>query len=140
MVGASGHRHLEVRSAYDCAHDGEWRPRRLEDRALLDVQLDERVDVVARCRGDPGGIEAALAHSRPDLGVHRVDCSYDRREPQKFVAKREPSSSQIATTSSGRRGLPFSFDQRFDRRQSGNDAQGAVEPAAVAHRVDVRSR
>ena len=25
MVGASGHRHLEVRGAYDGAHDGEWR-------------------------------------------------------------------------------------------------------------------
>ena len=43
------------------------------------------------------------------------------RDPQKLVLKREPSSSQIATTSSARRGLPFEL----------SNVSTAVSPAQI---------
>src|SRR6266849_5531124 len=139
MVGLTGHRHLELRRAHDRAYDGEWRSRGLENRALLDVQLDECVDIVARGRGDPRGIETALTHCGGDFGVYGIGCACDRSRPPEV--RREARAFFLADRDDLERAprFPLGFEQRLDGREPSDDAEGAVEPAAVADRIDVGS-
>ena len=99
------------------------RPSSSSTRALLDVQLDEGVDVVAPRLGEPRRVEPDRAIASPIVtpSSSRTSSRCSRRvspviarEPQKLAdGKREPSSSHSETTSSVRRGRPTcSFSAR----------------------------
>src|SRR5437773_12119071 len=61
-----------MRGAHDRPYDAETRALLLEDRALLDVELDEGVDVAADRLSDVRGIETHATHrvgQRDAVGV-----------------------------------------------------------------------
>jgi len=125
-----------VRRPDDRAHDGEWRARRLEHRALLDVQLDECVD-------SSRAAVAILAGSRPRSRIAAATSTStcrlfgDPRVSPEIRREARAFSSQIATTSSGRFGLPLSFSNAWTAVSPATMPSAAVEPAPVANRVDV---
>src|SRR3989442_12116066 len=123
----------------DRAHDRERRAGGFQPRTLLDVQLDERIDIVLCSARQSGRVQAALAPRGPDFGVDRVDRARDRARAPEIRA--EARALFLADCDHFERapGLAPGFEQRLDGSQTGDDAECAVEPAAPPHRVDVRT-
>jgi len=139
VVGLTGDRDLELRRAHDRAYDGERHLCGFQNPTLLDMQLDERVDIVACRARDLRGIEAALAHRRGDLGVRLVDRPDNRPGTPEVCRKAGPLFFTDRDDFERPPRLALVLEERLDGGQPGDDAKCAVEPAAVAHRVDVRS-
>src|SRR3989454_836325 len=148
VIGLPAHRDLEVRGAGDGRDDAEPRPVILENRALLDVQLDEDVDVATHGTRRSGGVEADRTHrvgERDAVGVAdafgfvRLEAIGDgARAPEVGVETAALFLADGDTLEDPRRpaeAVPETRD-RFDPR---DDAERAVERAAAADRVDVRS-
>ena len=101
------------------------------------MQLDKRVDVVASGGGNASRIEAALVHRFRQLGIDAIDRTDDRaRAPEVGV---EAGALFLADRDHFQRAprRALRFQQRLDGRQPRHDAERAVEPPALAHRVDV---
>ncbi len=106
---------------------------------MLDVQLDERIDVLARRARHFGWVEAELPHRGRDFGIDGVDRARDRAGAPEV--RLEARAFLFTDRDDFKRalGLSVGFEQRFDGGESRDDAECAVEPAAVTHRVDVRA-
>ena len=116
MIGPAGELYDVVTDARDRVDDAHRKPGRLEDGALLDVELDPGLDVVPRGLGNASWIEPDGAHRLTDrdsvgvedpLGSSGSIVPAIARDPQKLAAwKRLASSSQRDTASIVRRGRP----------------------------------
>src|SRR5438477_13000028 len=137
IFGPAGDRDLEMRRADDRAHDRQWRAGGLQHRALLDVQLDEGIDIIARRARHFGGVQTELAHRGCDLGIDGVDRARDRVRPPEACLEARALFFTDRDDFERALGLAVGFEQRFDGAESRDDAECAVEPAAVTHRVDV---
>src|SRR5438477_11838456 len=73
MIGTACDDDFEMCTARDRADDGKRLARCLEYGALLDVQLDERVDVVARGRADLGWVGPSLMHRLRNCAAIGID-------------------------------------------------------------------
>src|SRR6185437_11962556 len=122
-------------------------PFAVEDRALLDVELQERAEVTAPRLGDPGRIEADRAHR---LGEHHsLDVAVALRLPRLNRPEQRPASPEVADEAAilflgtheyldgiGRPRVATLQGPRRDDRP--DDPQSPVELPAGVYRIDVR--
>src|SRR4029079_14309752 len=119
---------------------------RIEHRALLDVQLDERVEVAAHGLRRFRRIEAEGAHGVRERdavgGPHvralvRLDAVRDRASAPEVRVEAAALllADRDAFEDAGR--PPVSLQQVDDRLDAGDDAERAVERTAATDRVDV---
>ena len=136
-----------VPDAGDAAYDRHRKPGLFQDRALLDVQLNERLDVV------PPGVRNAR-RIQPDL-PHRFGDSLAAVAPHPvWIAGADPTGERARSPEAGRReparlllaegnrlqrpsGLPELLLQGPQGHQRGDDTQGTVIPSARGLRIDV---
>ena len=130
----------------DSGDDAEVDPLRFQHRALLDVELQERLDVVALGLGKPPGIAADLG----DAGRERL-AGGDALKP---VSRQHAGDGARADAgdAKNRHFLGEAIDhfevvverdaallQRARDLEAGDDPGDPVETAAVGHRVGMRS-
>ena len=135
----------------DALHAGDRADRDalgLEDRTLLDVQLDVGVgERSGRARPGTGVADAdqLVAETRSVDGPH-VECVLDRHAPDEHRTAehvgREASALLVGEEGDGDRvvGDHAVRGERLDHLEARENAEVAVEAPAGAHRVDVRTR
>ena len=141
MVGRPEELHAEAEKAGDGCHDSEVLPALLENRSLLDVELEVGADSVDGARlGQAGEVEARLRHRIRDstappvveveLAAERAAAEHPGLEatPWLFVEGHHPER-------------PLRLDalaaQKADGRERGHDAERPVVAAAPRDGVEV---
>ena len=148
VIGLAPHRDLKVGGSRDRRDDTEARSVVLEDRTLLDVQLDEDIEISADgCRGC-SRVQADPAHRLGQahairvphaVGLARLEPIGDRaRAPEvRIEAAALFLADRDAFEYSGGSAEPLpEAAHRLDAR---DDAERSVECAAATHRVDMRA-
>src|SRR5437667_75383 len=135
--------------AGDRVHDADRDPGFLEPRALLDVELDVRRDRAGRGLGlgDPARVEAGPRHRVDEPlavdGCHRLDPREVEPTAEGARAEEAPVAAfLVAPRCDGERAAVrgVGLADRLERLEPRQDAERAVEDAALGHRVDVRAR
>ena len=148
VVGAAGELDHVVADRGDRVDDADRQPFGLQDRPLLDVHLDPRVEVVPPGLGYPLRIEAHAAHGLPDR--HALAVAYRFRLLRRDRADDRPRAPEVGRVEAAR--LLLAQRHRFERTaggaellaqraqgdQRGDDAERAVVAPAGGLRVDVR--
>src|SRR5207245_10789562 len=146
VVGAAFDGHLEAVQAGNRVDDSEWQALNEQDAALLDVQLDERVQVIppglAEALGRETNLGHRLAYARAAFIAERVELTFvDEAEdaagaPEVAVEAAVFLLAQCHDLErTQRRAQPLL--QQAHGGQRAEYAQGAVVAATEAHRVNV---
>src|SRR6266850_4977901 len=148
MIGLAAHRDLEVRGARDRRDDTQARPMVLEDRPLLDVELDEDIEIAADGRRRGRRIEPDRTHGVAErhavsvtraIRLTRFEPIGDRSRAPEIRVEPAPLLLADRKTLEDSRGPAEPLPQRAYRLDPRHDAEGPVERAAAAHRVDMRA-
>ena len=138
--------------AFGAEDGGEWEAEALEDGALLDVEFEVGGDVCAarrrrrrcgrcRCRCWRRAASSVMPSRSVRTRSAAMECvPANAEEPKSERPKRAPSSSAQSTRRTVKGGWPLkSCGQGGEDFERGDDAEGAIEPAAVGDRVEMRA-
>src|SRR3989454_5664234 len=149
VIGLADKREAGAAAADDRVHDADRDPGLLEPRPLLDVELDVRCDGAGGGLGlgDPARVEAGPRHRVDEPlavdGRHRLDPREVELTAEGARAEEAPVAAfLVAPRRDGERAAVrgVGLTDRLERLEPRQDAERAVEDAALGHRVDVRAR
>src|SRR6266446_590155 len=149
VIGLADKRDAGAAHADDRVHDADRDPGLLEPRPLLDVELDVRRDRAGGGLGlgDPARVEAGPRHRVDEPlavdGCHRLDPREVEPTAEGARAEEAPVAAfLVAPRCDGERAAVrgVGLTDRLERLEPRQDAERAVEDAALGHRVDVRAR